>query len=213
MDWENSNYGELGRGLATELADESKPLQARQMASLYLKNTLAAKSAALQKEKHDKWKMLDGATRTPIKELLLQAMRSQVQGVPHIAAVVASEVAVVELPHQEWPEFVPALMEMARSSSAAPAGTNGEAVPLASLECLGFTCERIAEVEEMLPGEVPELPSTTVDSMLTSIVDGAQATRSDAVRLNALQALRNSLTFVRKNMDVQNERDFLMTAV
>jgi len=205
-EYAKANHGELAKALASELATEGKPLAARQMASLYLKNMLMAQSASVQKQKHDRWKQLDAATRTPVKEALLQAMRSGEPQVPHFTAVAAAEIAVVELPFQEWPQFVPALMENVTSTQAA------EPVKIASLQCLGYTCERIADTEEMLE-DVPKLAEDTVDSMLTTIVDAVQPNKTDAMRFAALQALKNSLTFVRKNMEVKSERDFILKAI
>jgi importin subunit beta-1 len=204
-EWLHSNFGANCQALAKEVADESKPINGRQMASLYLKNVFNAKAVALVKEKHQRWKVLDASIRQPVKDSLLAAMRSSTSGVPHFTAICAAEIAAVELPYNEWPQFVPALMENVTSQQSE------EPVKLASLECLGYAAERIAEVEEMM--EVPPLAVTTVDSMLTTIVDGVQPTRSDKMRFAALQALKNSLAFVKKNMQVKSERDFIMNAI
>jgi len=207
-DYLKSNYADFAKALATEIATEGKPLVARQEASLYLKNMLMAQSAPIQKEKHDRWKQLDATVRTSVKEALLQAMRSGEQQVPHFSAVAAAaEIASVELPYKEWPQFVPALMENVTSAQAA------EPVKIASLECLGYTCERIAESEDMLEQEVPKLAEETVDNMLTTIVEAVQPNKTDAMRFAALQALKNSLTFVRKNMEVKSEGDFILKAI
>ena len=122
----------------------------------------------------------------------------------------------VELPFEEWPAFVPTLMERVTSSSATPPVP--ESVKLAALECLGYTAERIADLEDMLMDDSdgaapPELSTSIVNKMLMTIVDGVQPSCSDAIRHAALQALRNSLVFVRKNMTVKSERDFIMNAV
>lgn len=192
--------------MAAEIANETKPIQGRQMASLYLKNCFNAKSTGLIKEKQARWLKLDAPSRAPVKESLLQAMRSPTQGVPHFCALVAAEIAAVELPYEQWPEFVPVLMENVTSTQAA------EPVKLASLECLGYTAERVAEVEELVEG-VPALQTGIVDSMLTTIVDGVQPVRSDKMRLAALTALSNALAFVKKNFEVKAERDFIMNAI
>jgi importin subunit beta-1 len=204
-DWLHGNFSANCQALAKEVADESKPFPGRQLASLYLKNAFHAKAVALVKEKHARWKVLDAAARQPVKESLLAAMRSPCPGVPHFTAICAAEIAAVELPYNEWPQFVPALMENVTSQQS------DEPVKLASLECLGYAAERIAEVEEMM--DIPPLAVATVDSMLTTIVDGVQPVRSDKMRFAALQALKNSLAFVKKNMQVKSERDFVMRAI
>jgi hypothetical protein len=43
-------------------------------------------------------------------------------------------------------------------------------IQLVALQCMGFMCERVAEVEETFEGDVPELPVDFVDKMLTTIV-------------------------------------------
>lgn len=187
-----------------EIATDGKPVEARQMASLYLKNTLNAKSVANQHELHERWKLLDPAVRSTVKETLLRALRSPDAGVPRFAAIAASEVACVELPFQEWPNFVGAMTEVMSDNAS-----QSESVKLAALECLGLTCERIEEVQNML-GTVPDLAEQTVNQMLTTIVHGVQPGHSDDLRYAALQALSKSLQFVHRNMEVPAERDFIL---
>lgn len=201
------NYGQLIQLLGQEIANESKPFPARQMACLYMKNTLAGQSNAVQKEKHDRWKSLAPDIRASCKENILRAMRdASVPQLPHFVAVAAAEIAVVELPYREWPTLVGALMENVTSQQA------HEKIKIASLECLGYTCDRIVDVEELI-GNLPDLDSSIVDAMLTTIVDAVQPGRPDDMRFSALQALKNSLLFVRKNMENKQERDFIMNAI
>lgn len=197
-----SNYAELVKALAAEISTNGKPLQSRQMASIYLKNTLYAKSSSLQHQFHERWKRLDGSTRQIVKDYLLTALRSTEQGIAHFAAVAAAEIACVELPFNEWPNFVQAMTEnLTQQPQLHP-----ESVQLASLECLGFTCERIEETQDMLPS-VPNLAPEVVDQMLTKIVEGV---RIERLRFAALQALKNSLAFVSKNMEIKQERDWII---
>lgn len=176
------------------------------MAALFLKNTLHAKSVHFLQENQRRWKAVDQQSRGRIKDALLQSMASVEPQAAHSAAIAAAEVAAVELPFGEWADFVPALMERV-TNPAVP-----EIVKLAALNCLGFTAERIAELEDSLPDQ-PELATYVVDKMLTTIVDGVQPSRSDPLRKAAIIALKNSLAFVRKNMEVKSERDFIMNAI
>lgn len=197
----NSNYAELAKALALEIVTDGKPIEARQMASLFLKNTLNAKSITHQHELHERWKVLDPAVRNTVKETLIRALRSNEAGVARFAAIAASEVACVELPFNEWPEFVPAMTAAMADSM--------ETVKLAALECLGLTCERIEEVQGMID-TVPDLSEQTVNAMLTTIVQGVQPSNSDDMRFAALNALNKSLHFCHRNMEVQAERDFIL---
>lgn len=183
------------------MSTEGKPAHARQLAGLLIKNALQAKDDTLQKEKHQRWTSLDGQIRDGIKFPLLGAMRSNEAVVAHIAAVAAAEVAAVELPYEQWPTFLPALLENITSPQFA------DPIKIAALECLGYTCERIS----VLDG--PEIQAQTTDSMLNAIVDGIQASRPDKVRLAAATALKNSLVFSHKNMEKKEERDAIMTTI
>jgi importin subunit beta-1 len=187
--------------LATELATEGKPVHARQLAGLLIKNSLQAKDDTLQKEKHQRWTALEAPVRDTIKNPLLTAIRSSEAIVAHIAAVAAAEVAAVELPYEQWPPFLPALLENITTPQFA------DPIKVASLECLGYTCERISSLD------VPEINQPTTDSMLNAIVDGIQASRPDKVRLAAATALKNSLIFANRNMDKKEERDAIMTTI
>ena len=197
-----ANFPELMKALAAEVANASKPVESRQMASIYLKNTLNAKSSQNQHEKHERWKLVDPASRGAVKEALLMAMRSQDAQGARFAGIAASEIACVELPYDEWPQFIPALEQTLQAPEM------GEPVKYACLECLGLTCERMDEVQNMIPS-VPDLPESTVNSMLTAVVQGVQST-SENLRFAALKAINKSLSFVHKNMERPQERDFII---
>jgi len=205
QEYESNNFAELAHGLSVELATDGKPLPVRQLAALHLKNMLNAKDPHLQLEKHQRWKTLDATKRSPIKESLLAAFRSAEVGIPHVAAVTASEIAAVELPYNEWANFLPTILDYCSNAA------HGESVKISAIECLGFTCERVADLGEV--SEVPEIPDTVMDSMLTAIVQGGQAGQPDSIRYVATQALRNSLMFSQKNMEKKQERDAIMTTV
>jgi importin subunit beta-1 len=199
---EQTNLADFFIALATELATEGKDINARQLAGLHFKNLLVAKDDALQTEKHDRWKALPPEQRAAIKTTAISAIRSPEQRARHTAAQACAEIATVELPYKEWPEFLTVLMENVTSPSA------DDGVKISSLECLGFTCERIS-----LVSDIPEIAPDITDLMLTTIVDGIRPDRPDAIRLAAAQALRNSLAFTRKNMEAEVERNMIMKTI
>ena len=200
-EYEERSLPEFVGALALELATEGKDVRARQLAGLCLKNVLVAKDDALQVTKHEKWKALSPETRLAVKNSLLLALRSNETIARHTAAQAAAEVAAVELPYHEWPQLVPTLLENVKSQ---PDGTK-----IASLECLGFTCERISLLENYLP----PIDEKTTDAMLTAIVDGMQQSRPTAIHLAAVTALRNSLVFAVKNMERKPERDAIVNNI
>jgi importin subunit beta-1 len=206
-EWENSNFAELAHGLATELATEGKPTPLRTLAAIYLKNMLNAKDSQLQVVKHQRWKSLDSNARNPVKEQLLLAFRSPEPKMAHYAALAASEIAAVELPANEWPTFLPTVLEYCANPQSP------ETVKIASIECLGFTAERASELGDFADEDEPQIPDNAMDSMLTAIVCGIQPGSAESIRLAAVVALRNALVFCEKNFDKREERDAIVTAV
>ena len=199
---EQTNLADFFVALASELATEGKDVTTRQLAGLHLKNLLVAKDDALQAEKHNNWKALPAENRSVIKATMVGAIRSPVQIARHTAAQACAEIATIELPYKEWPEFLTTLMENVTSQQL------DDGVKISSLECLGFTCERIA-----LVSDAPEIAPDVTDLMLTTIVDGIRSDRPDPIRLAAATALRNSLSFTRKNMENENERNMIMKTI
>lgn len=162
---------------------------------------MVAKEQTLQQQKHENWKQLDNGIRSQIKTLLLQTLFSPESISRHTAAQACAEVAAVELPFQAWEEFLPFVIDNITSSKHA------DEVKVSTLECIGFTCERIVALEDE---NIPEITPEVTDKLLTAIVDGMQESRSDQIRLSATTALRNSLLFTKKNMDSVDERNVIM---
>jgi len=201
-DAECNNFPAFTLALVNELGTEGKELTVRQLAGIHFKNLLVAKDETRQVEKHDKWKKMDPTARSSLKNILLNTIRSPETVARHTAAQACSEVAAVEIPYNEWPEFLTTLMENVTSTQ------QPDPVKISTLECLGFTCERIATLDNA-PGIAPE----TTDRMLTTIVDGIRTDRPNPIRLAAATALRNSLLFTRKNMENVTERNMIMQTI
>lgn len=182
------------------MAAEGSNIQARQLAGLLVKNALQSKEEGNQKYLHERWKTIDAARRDGVKVPLLAAMRSGEIAVSHTAAQACAEIAAIELPYEEWPVFLPTLLENIQQPRFQ------DPVKSSSLECLGYTCERIS----ILGGNVNE---KSTDSMLNAIVDGIGTNRPDNIRLAAAVALKNSLVFAQKNMDKTEERAVIMERI
>lgn len=203
--FKDQDLGNYFQGLVSVLATDginTDPL-ARQLAGLLIKNALKplhSTEHALQTQYHEAWKALDGGVRDNIKGPLLQAMRNPESGVSHPAAQAAAEVAAIELPYEQWPAFLPSLLDNIRVADY------GESVKVATLECLGYCCERIS----FLGGEVNQ---TSTDSMLSAIVDGISKNRPNRMRQAAAMALKNSLMFAESNMEKNEERGAIMNAL
>lgn len=199
------NYGEYVKAFADLVAGEGRDPNARAAAAMGIKTLLAAQSPQAQIQRHDLWKKLQPEIRAEVKDKILRTLLTPQQ--PHLArvcAVAAAEIAAVELPFNEWQDFVPKL-----NVTSQPVD---DSVKIAALVCLGFTCDRLATIEDMVP-DVPALAPETSSAMLGPIIDGAQGNKSDNMRIKALKALRNSLVYIRGNMETKQERDIIMEAV
>jgi len=204
-DFRESNLGNYILGLVSVLGTDgiNTPLHVRQLAGLLIKNALKPlhnSEHQIQTQLHDQWKALDATVRNSIKGPLLNAVRNLEQAVSHPAAQAAAEVAAIELPFNEWPEFLPTLLDNIRGADY------DESIKVATLECLGYCCERLSE----LSGEVDQ---ASTDSMLSAIVDGIGATRPIRMRHAAAGALKNSLMFAEKNMEKKEERSAIMDSL
>lgn len=204
---EQTSLAEFFVALANELATEGKDVTVRQLAGLHFKNLLVAKDDALQSEKHNKWKAIPAEQRAVIKSTVIGAIRSSVPVARHTAAQASAEIATIELPYKEWPEFLNILMENVTGAAI------DDGVKISSLECLGFTCERIAFTLTLATEATPEIAPEITDLMLTTIVDGIRSDRPDPIRLAAAKALGNSLSFTRKNMENEAERDMILKTI
>jgi hypothetical protein len=78
-----------------------------------------------------------------------------------------------------------------------------------NVPCLGGTRERVMQVQVLLDN-VPYLHDTTVNAMLSTIVQSVQLPTSAALRRAALKALYKSMPFCRGNMEVPAERDTIV---
>lgn len=199
--WEERNLAEYAKALALELATEGKDATARQLAGLCLKNLLVSPNDQLQIKKHDRWKEIPGPIRAEVKGALLRTFVSEDRNARHTAGRAAAEVAAIELPYREWGEFVPTMLQNVRAETS-------EGTKIASLECLGFACERIGQMEHL-----PNIDEQTTNEMLTAVIDGIQQGRPENVRLVACVALKNSLLYAQSNMERKQERDHIMANV
>ena len=102
----------------------------RQLAGIHLKNLFVAKEDSLQQAKHQAWMSMDAPARAGIKSIVLGTIASPQAIARHTAGQACSEIAAVELPYAQWPEFLDTLMR----NVASPDQPNP--VKEASLECL-----------------------------------------------------------------------------
>ncbi|CAK7906187.1 importin subunit beta-1 [[Candida] anglica] len=185
--------------LTEALANDEAKTEVRMLAGIGLKNQLTSKDAKSKESQHQRWISLDAQSKTKIKETALRALMTSDDRVANSAAQLVAAIADIELPRSEWPELIPIIIENTKTE-------NQVNVKRASLLTIGYICESAD----------PNNPAIVSQSngILIAIVQGVQASEpSHLVRLTALNALVNSLEFIRFNFEREGERNYIMQVV
>lgn len=186
--------------LVQELANESAQGQIRLAAGLALKNAFTAREFSRQAQLHAKWlQQTDQDTKTRVKQLALQTLSSANSQAGQAAAQVVAAIASIELPRDQWPDLMHALVRNVSEGD--------EHQKQSSLTAIGFICE----------GQDPELRTALIthsNAILTAVVQGARKEEPNGeVRLAAITALGDSLEFVGNNFKHEGERNYIMQVV
>lgn len=181
--------------LSLELANDSNHTAVRQLAALYLKNIVI--NANHEEFLVDFWLKVDPATAVNIRNAALAALATQDRDARNSAAQVVSAFAKIDLPNGRWPEILGLLVQNATNTVPN--------IKLASLMTLGYICE------ELPPNCVDKAQS---DAILTAIAASLTPEETHPeIKLNAINALKNSLPFTRSNFAVQHERAIIVSLV
>ncbi|KAF1986377.1 ARM repeat-containing protein [Aulographum hederae CBS 113979] len=186
--------------LATELANEQAPINIRIAAALALKNSFSAREYARLRQVQQRWlEQVDPDIKNSVKTLALQTLSSNEARAGQAAAQFIASIAAIELPHNQWPELMPALVQNV--------GEGSDHQKQASLTTIGFICEADdAELRESL--------ATHSNAILTAVVQGARKEEPNPeVRNAAISALGDSLEFVRSNFENEGERNYIMQVI
>ena len=185
--------------LIEALTNEEAKVEVRILAGLGLKNQLTAKDQKTKLQQQEHWLSLDNETRTKIKLSALLALLTTEPRVGGSAAQLVASIADIELPRNTWPELIPTIIENTKPEKP-------EHVKRTSQLAIGYICETAD----------PNNPAILAQSngILIAIVQGVQANEpSNKVRLTALNALVNSLEFIRNNFEREGERNYIMQVV
>lgn len=126
-------------------------------------------------------------------------MNSSDERVAGASAQLIAAVADIDLPRFEWPDLMSVLVGNTQTENATH-------VKRASLLAIGYICESADPSNE---GVVSQS-----SGILTAIVQGARSEEpSIAVRLTAINALVNSLEFIKENFKQEGERNYIMQVV
>jgi importin subunit beta-1 len=182
------------------LANENGEGHIRAAAGLALKNAFSAREFARQAALQAKWlNQTDQETKTRVKQLALETLGSANAQAGQATAQVVAAIAAIELPRDQWPDLMHALV---RNVSE---GTQHQ--KQASLTAIGFICE----------SQDTDLRNSLVkhsNAILTAVVQGARKEETNKdVRLAAITALGDSLEFVGNNFKNEGERNYIMQVV
>ncbi|CAN6674382.1 importin subunit beta-1 [Trichomonascus vanleenenianus] len=187
-------------GMLTQvLASAEQRTEVRMLAALNLKNELISKDARKRNFQSERWIALDADAKTQIKRTALEALVSGNTPVSNAAAQLIAAIADIELPRSEWPDLTSVLVANTEVSQPTT-------VKRASLLAIGYICENADPANAGVASQA--------DGILTAIIQGAHSREPDtSVRVTALNALVNSLSFVRANFATEGERNVVMQVV
>lgn len=186
--------------LSAELANEETQPFIRSAAGIALKNALTARERTRLLEVQQKWlTQVDPTIKVQVRENSLRTLASTDNRAGTSAAQFIAAIAAIELPRNQWPDLMPALVRNV--------GEGSDSLKQSSLTTIGYICES----EEQ---ELRESLSQHSNAILTAVVQGARKEESNAdVRFAAMVALGDSLEFVRTNFENDGERNYIMQVI
>lgn len=147
----------------------------------------------------ERWTALPSDATSSIKSVALKALSSSNERVAGSAAQLIAAIADIDLPLNQWPDLMTVLVENTKSE-------NPTHVKKSSLLAIGYICET---ADPSNAGVVSQ-----ASGILTAIVQGVTSNEpSNEVKLTAINALVNSLEFIKHNFTLENERDYIMQVV
>ncbi|KZO97585.1 ARM repeat-containing protein [Calocera viscosa TUFC12733] len=183
--------------LSAEVANESRDQFIRNAAGLAIKNALSVRDPKRQNEMSQRWLAVDANTRQQVKNNCFMALHSSNTRAGAVSAQDIAALAAIELPAGTWPELIEQLLGFVNN-----AGNAG--LRMATLQAIGYICEQVK----------PEILQTRSNEILTAVVQGARKDEPEPeVQLAAVNALYNSLEFVRDNFEREGERNYIMQVV
>ena len=142
---------------------------------------------------------VDTSAKDAVRRFALQTLASKDTRAGQSAAQFIAAIAAIDIPRNQWPELMPALVENV--------GEGEDHLKQASLQTIGYICE--AEDQDLRDSLVAHS-----NAILTAVVQGARKEENNNdVRLAAINSLSDSLEFVRTNFDNEGERNYIMQVI
>ncbi|KDN53633.1 putative karyopherin beta-1 subunit [Tilletiaria anomala UBC 951] len=184
--------------LAAELASEAALPHIRAAAGVAVKNALSARDAARATEYAGRWLALDDAAKQDVKSKSLQTLTTENSQASTQAGQVIAAIAAIEIPQGGWKDLIAQLLAASQNQGNAK-------LRQAALQAIGFTCESLQSTDSLRDQS---------NEILTAVIQGARKEEPvPQVQLAALQALLNSLVFVRANFEREGERNYIMQVI
>jgi importin subunit beta-1 len=148
---------------------------------------------------------LNPEVRGRVKSGSVSALGSQHNPVRLAAAQVIAKIATIELPKPgQWDDLMQTLLDYVVKPEASPTGM---AKKEAALNTIGYICEEIGQLDT-------NCLESKSNEILTAVVAGMRAEEPEPrIKVAATKALCNALDFARRNFDVEQERNYLMTVI
>ncbi|KAI9277599.1 armadillo-type protein [Sporodiniella umbellata] len=190
------NYASYVGSLCQILTNESADDATRMSAGLAVKNSLTAKDFSRKEEFSARWLSMPSDLRNQVQLGVLQCLGSPKKAVGNISGQVVAAIAEIELPLGGWTDLINTMLTNIQ--------TNDATLKQSTLQAIGYVCESID----------PNVLVAQSNGILTAIVQGARSEEpSVEVRLAAINALINSLDFIKGNFEREGERNFIMQVV
>ncbi|KAF8821844.1 HEAT repeat-containing protein, partial [Cardiosporidium cionae] len=191
-------HGLFIQELTAVLCNDGNDPTIRQIAAIMLKNTISAKNKKEDEEKAKRWLSLPEDITNAAKQQIFNAIKVPINTVSSAACQVISKLGRIELPANRWPDFLESLLSMVTSED--------KHAKKASLTCLGYLCEEVAEILEEFNTEL--LTEEQHNKILTTVVQGMRD-NDPAVKIAASKAFYHAVLFARSNLEKENEKNFI----
>lgn len=193
-----NSFGEYMRYLADVLVSDAKP-EVRILSALGMKNELTSKDSRKRANQLTRWVGLDADSKAVIKQQAMKVLLGDDKDMVTSISQLVSAIATIDLPRNAWPDLIPTIIENTKTDKPVN-------IKRSCLLTIGYICES-ADAND------PQIIAQS-NGMLIAIVQGVQASEpSMQVRLTALNALINSLQFIKLNFQKEGERNFIMQVV
>ncbi|KAK8808586.1 hypothetical protein WA158_008487 [Blastocystis sp. Blastoise] len=197
LKYRDENFPGFVLSVIQHIADPSKRVETRHLASIVFKNGLVSLNGPYFVQKREVWIALPAELRAQAKDALLNTLLDPNVTVRRGAATAISAIALIEVPLNQWPQLFEQLMNLILNNPS-------DDIKASALETIGFICSDFDTNQNV---DINSLSQEAVDCILTSIFSGISNTANTSIRYMSINALTHALNFAKKNMSRPEERN------